>query len=235
MSTEFNWTCPFCNHDTIITVQRMHFGYTDLTIPNAEGQMRFQYTFIICPNPKCKKTTLSVSLHKLKKDQINQLSAGECLNRWHLIPASRALTFPDYVPQGIINDYNEACLIQDTSPKASATLSRRCLQGIIRDFWEVKPGRLVDEIEQIKDKTDPLTWEAIECVRKVGNIGAHMEKDIDLIVDVEPNEAGLLIHLIETLIHDWYVAREERKTRLQQIKQVAEQKDQAKKGTGKAP
>jgi len=69
----------------------------------------------------------------------------------------------------------------------------------------------------------------------VGNIGAHMEEDINLIVDVDPNEAELLIGLIETLIRDWYVSREERKARLLQIKQVADQKDQAKKGTVKVP
>ena len=69
----------------------------------------------------------------------------------------------------------------------------------------------------------------------MGNIGAHMEEDINLIVDVDPNEAELLIGLIETLIRDWYVSREERKARLLQIKQVADQKDQAKKGTVKVP
>jgi hypothetical protein len=62
-----------------------------------------------------------------------------------------------------------------------------------------------------------------------------MEEDINLIVDVDPNEAELLIGLIETLIRDWYVSREERKARLLQIKQVADQKDQAKKGTVKVP
>lgn len=233
MSEEFHWTCPFCNRDTIITEERWHSSFTHLTIPNAEGPRCLESLFIICPNPKCKKTTLTVSLHVQEKDEYGQPYAGKCLRQWKLIPASGALAFPDYVPRAIINDYSEACLIQDTSPKASATLSRRCLQGIIRDFWKVKPGRLVDEIEQIKDKTDPLTWEAIDSVRKVGNIGAHMEEDISLIVDVDPNEAELLIGLIETLIRDWYVAREERKARLLQIKQVADQKDQAKKGTVK--
>lgn len=101
------------------------------------------------------------------------------------------------------------------------------MQGILRDFWQVKSGRLVDEIEQIKDKVDLLTWDAIEAVRKVGNIGAHMEKDINVIVDVEPREAELLIGLIETLIKDWYIAREERKVRLNQISQLAQKKDSA--------
>jgi hypothetical protein len=148
---------------------------------------------------------------------------------WDLIPPSRAKAFPDYIPKPILEDYNEACLIVDLSPKASATLSRRCLQGIIRDYWTVKPGRLVDEIEAIKDKVDPDTWEAIDSVRRVGNIGAHMEAVINLIVDVEPNEAALLIGLIENLLKDWYVAREERKNRLQQIKSMADQKDAARK------
>ncbi|MBI5374465.1 MAG: DUF4145 domain-containing protein [Candidatus Schekmanbacteria bacterium] len=235
MSEVFHWTCSFCNRDTTITKESFHSDFTDLIIPNADGSRRLQLLFIICPNPKCKKITLSVSLHILSKDQWNKPFADKCLNQWNLIPASLALAFPDYVPQSIINDYNEACLIRDTSPKASATLSRRCLQGIIRDFWKVKPSLLVDEIKQIKDKTDPLTWEAIDSVRKVGNIGAHMEKDINMIIDVDPNEAELLIGLIETLIRDWYVVREERKSRLLRIKEVAEHKDQVKKGTVKAP
>ena len=31
-------------------------------------------------------------------------------------------------------------------------------------------------------------WQAIDAVRSIGNIGAHMEKDINLIVDVDPEE-----------------------------------------------
>ena len=141
-----------------------------------------------------------------------------------LIPPSKSKTFPPYIPQALRDDYLEACLIQELSPKASATLSRRCLQGILRDFWAVKPGRLVDEIEQIKDKVDSVTWNAIEAVRKIGNIGAHMEKDIDVIVDVDPNEAELLVGLVETLLREWYVAREERKKRMAAIVAAASTK-----------
>jgi hypothetical protein len=146
---------------------------------------------------------------------------------WKLIPQAAVKVFPDYVPRPILSDYEEACLIRDLSSKASATLSRRCIQGIVRDFWGISKGRLIDEIEALKDKVDPMTWEAIDAVRKIGNIGAHMEKDINLIVDVEPQEAGLLIGLIENLINDWYVVREERKKRMQDIVAVAEAKSDA--------
>ena len=139
-------------------------------------------------------------------------------------PSSHALQFPSFIPKAIIVDYEEACLIRDLSPKASATLSRRCLQGIIRDFWSIKKGRLVDEINAIEDKVDPITWQAIDSVRSIGNIGAHMEKDIDLIIDVEPEEAQLLIGLIEILIKDWYIAKHERQKHLESIIGVAKDK-----------
>jgi hypothetical protein len=91
---------------------------------------------------------------------------------------------------------------------------------MIRDFWQVQPGSLSDEFRQIKGTADPLTWEAIESVRRSGMIGARMESEGAEILDTEPNEAKMLIGLIETLIQDWYVGREERRKRLQEIKQI---------------
>lgn len=154
---------------------------------------------------------------------------------WTLIPPSTAKVFPDYVPGPVRDDYEEACAIKDLSPKASATLSRRCLQGMVRDFWGVSKARLIDEIEAIRDKVDDQTWAAIDAVRKIGNIGAHMEKDINVIVDVEPEEAQKLIELIELLVKDWYTTRHERAERLKSIVQMKEAKEVAKAGATKQP
>lgn len=68
----------------------------------------------------------------------------------------------------------------------------------------------MDEIEAIQDKVDPTTWAVIDAIRKIVNIGAHMEKDINLIIDVDSEEAQLLIGLIEMLIKDWYIVKHER-------------------------
>jgi hypothetical protein len=185
-----------------------------LHFENADGRRSFASRFIVCPNPDCRKFTLTAWLYESAHTPQGGERYLNKLEEWNLVPNSKAKTFPSYIPQPILDDYREACLIRDLSPKASATLSRRCLQGIIRDFWTAKPGRLVDEIDQIKPNVDPLTWDAIDAVRKLGNIGAHMEKDINVIVDVDPDEAELLIGLIETLLREWYVAREERKVRM---------------------
>lgn len=233
MNDVFHWTCPYCNHDATLRYQDYDSGGNNFRIQNpAEGHKYLSWLYVVCPNSECRKYTLWVGISQLSYDDNDKSwEVGELIRSWNLVPASRAKAFPDYVPKGILDDYSEACLIVDMSPKASATLSRRCLQGVIRDFWKVKPGRLLDEIEEIKERTDPLTWDAIDSVRKVGNIGAHMEKDINVIVDVDPNEAQMLIELIETLIKDWYVGREERKNRLLTIKSIADKKKTQKEST----
>jgi len=231
----FAWTCPFCNHDTIIPSSNVASSGSWFTIENAHCPKRLDYTFVVCPNPKCMEFTLSVFLedaHQLPSPSYNWLRAGN-KTKWRLIPPSEAKVFPSYIPKPILDDYREACLISDLSPRASATIARRCLQGMIRDFWNIRKARLIDEIEAIKDSVDPLTWKAIDAVRSVGNIGAHMEKDINLIVDVEPEEAAQLIGLIELLLRDWYITRHEREQRLKSIVQVAEDKEDTKRQPSK--
>ena len=151
-------------------------------------------------------------------------STGEPISVWYLRPQSSAKSFPEYIPLAIRQDYEEACLIRALSPKASTTLARRCLQGIIRDFWKIQKARLVDEINALQGTIDTVTWEAIDAVRKIGNIGAHMEKDIGVIVDVDPDEAQLLVGLIEVLLEEWYVRREERNMHMRKIIDMAQEK-----------
>ena len=81
----------------------------------------------------------------------------------------------------------------------------------------------------MEEKIDVSTWRAIDVVRSVGNIGAHMETDINLIVDVDPEEAKTLIGLIEFLLKDWYVARHDREEHMQKVIDLAKSKDEAKK------
>jgi hypothetical protein len=100
---------------------------------------------------------------------------------------------------------------------------------MLRDFWQVQPGRLIDEFRQIKGPADPLTWEAIESVRRSGTIDAQMESEGAEIMDIAPGDAKLLIGLIETLIVDWYVGREERRKRLEKIREITGGGDAGKK------
>lgn len=224
-----NCTCPHCDRAVTITSERRSVNSHELFIDNSDGRRSLQTVFTVCPNPDCRKLSLAASLWEVEPVPGDMSRRTKIVKRWPLIPESSSKQFPDYIPETIRNDYHEACLIRDLSPKASATLSRRCLQGILRDFWKVKPARLVDEIEEIRPKVDEITWTAITAVRKLGNIGAHMEKDINLIIDVEPEEAGQLISLVETLLQEWYVARYVREKRMNAVIETAEAKSKADK------
>ena len=228
-----NWTCPYCNRDTTIVSSNFSESVSFLKIPNKDGLRSLTVFWTICPNSECKRLSLFTTLSKArnKPNYADNWESTEFIKSWRLLPESYAKVFPNYIPTQIIQDYTEACGIVDLSPKASATLSRRCLQGIIRDFWGISKPRLVDEINAIKDKIDPLTWQAIDAVRSIGNIGAHMEKDINLIIDVEQNEAGILINLIELLLKEWYIHRHERQLQLEKIIEINLLKQEERKGT----
>lgn len=224
----FNWNCPYCNTKTTINSGNFSEKETYLTIDNADGPRHLTFYWIVCPNVDCKKLALYSVLHHYQFTGTTW-KVGDFIKKWTLMPDTSAKIFPTYIPIAIRKDYEEAYSILELSPKASATLSRRCLQGIIRDYWGISKGRLIDEINAIEDKTDPLTWKSIDAIRKVGNIGAHMEKDINLIIDVEPKEAKLLLELIEMLFTEWYIHRHERELKLKAIVSFAENKDEAKK------
>jgi hypothetical protein len=170
---------------------------------------------------------LDAALHNFFHFAQGSPDPAEELQQWRLMPRSRARPWPDYIPEEIRNSYLEACLIMSDSAKASSALSRRCLQGIVRDYWDIpinKRGNLGAELNLIRERVDTDTWEAIHAVRSVGDIGAHMEKDVNLIIDVEPREAELLIGLIETLMDDWCVERHKRNERNAALKDVAQAK-----------
>jgi hypothetical protein len=50
-----------------------------------------------------------------------------------------------------------------------------------------------------------------------------------LVIDVDPDEAQLLISLIELLFKEWYVAADARKMRFERIKALAEAKETERK------
>ncbi|MGM0906859.1 MAG: DUF4145 domain-containing protein [Pseudomonadota bacterium] len=225
----FNWNCPFCEHKSTITTSN-YFKDTHFVHKASKlGELFIlETTAITCPNQECKEIFIETEMFKSEKGAGGRYKGASTGEKWRLRPNSLALSFPDYVPEQIKNDYEEACKIVSLSPKASATLLRRCLQGIIRDFWQVNEKNLYREIEAIKNNIDKQIWDAINAVRQVGNIGAHMERDVNTIIEVEPHEAEMLTKLIEFVIEQTYIKREEQNQMLQSIVSLAQEKQQLK-------
>jgi hypothetical protein len=114
------------------------------------------------------------------------------------------------VPSALTNDYKEACLVLGDSAKASAALSRRCLQLILREAAKVKPSDLSKEIDEVLGAKSLPTHlaEAVDAVRNIGNFAAHpiKSKNTGEIVDVEPGEAEWLLDVLEGLFDFYFVA-----------------------------
>ena len=226
-----SWICPHCN--TAAIVKTDDFASNSIDLKSGESNFNYLIKGNTCPNPSCRKATVELHISQFGYFAGQKGTLSGTNKVLHLIPSAqkeRAKAYPSYIPSSILNDYQEACSIAELSPKASATLARNCLQGMIRDFWGVKADTLFNEIQAIEEKVDPAVWEAIDSIRKVGNIGAHMEKDINLIIDVNPDEANLLIEMIEMLLEDWYIARYDRQQKLERIKEIAAEKAEARKG-----
>ncbi|MCA3581181.1 MAG: DUF4145 domain-containing protein [Bradyrhizobium sp.] len=237
----FNWTCPYCQHAQAVVNDR-HKVHRDLLGLGEPSHLNPGYvlTVIGCSNDKCKKLSVSLLLAPFFLDRnkgwiVNH--AIEPIAQLRILPKSYAKPQPEFIPKALRDDYEEACAISNLSPKASATLARRCLQGMIRDFCQISRARLIDEIHALRAAVDegkaalgvtPDSVDAIDHVRSIGNIGAHMEKDINHIVDVEPEEAQILIELIESLFEEWYVARHRRQERFAKLAEIADQKKTAK-------
>jgi hypothetical protein len=114
---------------------------------------------------------------------------------------------PPEVPFYIAEDYTEACLVLKVSPKASAALSRRCLQNLLRDAAGIKSEKLVDAIKEVVDsgKLPSQITDSIQAIRYIGNFAAHPDenKNTGEIMPVEPHEAEWSLDILESLF-DFY-------------------------------
>jgi hypothetical protein len=238
------YVCPYCGLAQVPTASQKHhsthlINVTRIPILPAVG---VYISAISCANPACNEVSLRVKYGAGKMTEAHFVPATFQLTEkgeeFQLRPPAIFAVQPECVPRVLADDYYEACKIRDLSPKASATLSRRVIQGMIRDFCRIQRGSLFLEIKELEDMSarweapqgvQHETIEAMHHVRTIGNIGAHMEKDINIVVDVEPGEAQALIGLVELLFKEWYVARAARLEQLSSIKRIAEAKKEQKR------
>jgi Domain of unknown function (DUF4145) len=118
---------------------------------------------------------------------------------------------PD-VPKEIAEDYVEACLVLPMSAKASAALSRRCLQNILHQQG-YKARDLAAEIDLLLNEQDSrkaipqALRTTIDAIRGFGNFSAHPidDKTSLQIIDVEAEEAEWCLEILEGCFEHFYV------------------------------
>jgi Domain of unknown function (DUF4145) len=118
------------------------------------------------------------------------------------------------VPDEYRTDYDEACAVLEVSAKASAALSRRALQHLLRHKLGITKPTLSAELDELlarKDLPEDIA-EDVDAIRHLGNFAAHPERVVATgeIVDVEPHEAEWSLTLLEDLFEHYFVRPEQR-------------------------
>jgi hypothetical protein len=154
--------------------------------------------------PACKKFVIMLD------EKYHRLTSGNYMHQriWRCYPktTSRTPIGPE-IPEVIAKDYEEACNTLPVSPKASAALSRRCLQHVLREKAGVKTKDLANEIQEVLDsgKLPSHLAESLDAIRNIGNFAAHPIKSTSSgeVIDVEPGEAEWNLDVLEALF-DFY-------------------------------
>lgn len=123
--------------------------------------------------------------------------------------SNHKISSSEEVPRIYLNDYREALEVQAISPKASAALSRRCLQNFLHNELNIKKKNLAQEIEHFVQNEQAPSYiiDSVDAIRNIGNFAAHPIKNTNTgeIVDVEPGEAEWLLEVLEMLFDFYFV------------------------------
>jgi hypothetical protein len=165
-----------------------------------------------CPNPECGRFIIELAMGTPFKYPTSPIinGLGEIKYRIFVNPiASTRKPVPQEVDQIFAKDYKEACLILSFSPKASAALSRRCLQNVLREKASIKNSDLSKEIQEVIDRKllPSYLLDDIDALRNIGNFAAHPIKSTSTgeIVEVETGEAEWLLEVLELLFDFYFV------------------------------
>jgi hypothetical protein len=158
----------------------------------------WKYFHLRCP--ECSKAVLYLQQH---------ISGFGAMKRFLAYPQGYARPLAVEVVDPYRTDFIEACKVLNDSPKASAALSRRCVQMILVDKANAKKKDFYDQIEEVitSGQVPSHIVTELHAVRNIGNIAAHGAKSINTgqIVDVEPGEAEWNLDVLESLFDFYFV------------------------------
>ena len=192
--------CPHCLvsfHDTWTSWSYQTKATWDSTQIDSKWQFGFRST--LCP--ACDQLIFRLDQHHRTGAPVRE--------RITAYPKGTARPIPPGVDEEFADDFKEACLVIGDSEKASAALSRRCLQNLLREKAKTKAKNLAEQIQEVIDSgklPSPLA-NAIDGVRAIGNFAAHpvKSKHTGEVIEVETGEAEWTLDTLEGLFDFYFV------------------------------
>jgi hypothetical protein len=210
--------CPYCVKE--IHVEDYGNWVFEYDKPLSGDKTGYEIAYTFCPACSELIIVMREGLYVADKD-VNGNSEHEMLtetcNEQLLYPKGYCRPVEEEVPVKYAKDYREAAAILSISPKASAAMSRRLLQTLLRDECKVKISDLAKEIQEFIERPGIPSYlvDAIDAVRNVGNFAAHPLKNTNTgeIIDVENGEAEWLLEVLEAMFDYLFVQPQKLKKR----------------------
>jgi hypothetical protein len=184
--------CPHCNNG-------IHKGMQRNALLQAGGR-HWAVESMTCP--ECNKAIIQLS-----ENANNTHGSGTATIIFPRNASTRPL--PPEVPDPYRQDFKEANEVLELSAKASAALSRRNLQAVLRDKAGTTKKDLFDQIEEViaSGKLPSHISDDLHAVRNIGNFAAHeiKSKVTGAIVEVEAGEAEWNLDVLESLFDFYFV------------------------------
>lgn len=213
--------CPHCAVYSSLRIEKTvkRFDWEDdgvVVQPLQSGSFDF-----ICSCPHCRNTIFvqaAAHIFVTNRTEIEKTSGGTIVSYY---PYKKHVQVAPKIPNKYANDFREAQLVLDVSPKASAALSRRIVQNVIREEFGIRHNSLASEIVKFIALPDIPSYlaDAVDAIRNVGNFAAHPIKDTSTgeIAEVEPGEAEWLIEVLDDLLDFTFVQPKRLDERKQQL------------------
>lgn len=203
--------CPHCSEKlrfekalfqlTTSTLAPIAQEYSDRAMMQVHGAKQI-IKVLAAGCPDCGKPIVSIDTQEKER-------------AWLAYPLSPLRPVPKEVEdedKTVAEDYREASLLLTLSQKASAALSRRCLQTVLVKKAKVNPKAvLADQIQELLDRKGSEALPGyiaknVDAIRQFGNFGAHPTwSAAGEIVEVEEGEVEWSLEILENLLDHYYV------------------------------
>ena len=155
--------------------------------------------------PACSKPIVEITATRA-----GSIPAQVLIQRHTVYPLGKTTrNVSDDIPEPYRQTFIEADLTLSISPMASASLSRRIIQALLRAKAATKSKDLYHQIEEvIESKTlPPYISEELHAARNVGNFAAHEIRDQQTgdIIGVEPGEAEWTLNVAGGMLDFYFV------------------------------
>ncbi len=174
----------------------------DADAPSPSHMPRERLSIVLSSCPHCAQLVLVVQTGAWSGGTLNMEP-----DEYVIWPLKGTRPIPQEVTGEIRSDYEEAVRVLNLSAKASAALSRRCLQNVLRDKANAQQRELSEQIDAVLPALPGYLQEIVDGIRITGNFAAHptKSKSSGEIIPVEPGEAEWNLYVLDMLFDHYYV------------------------------